>query len=119
MTFIHAYASIFIKKDFFIIGGDTHLQGSNGNVKTIARLDPANWTWHEAGQLNHARQGHGVIWLDNKLVVVGGFTPVIESCHLENNQFICVDNDQVSETSFDNYNYYPLLFVVKENLKNC
>ena len=107
---ISRFASVFINGNFFIIGGVADRDLSN----TIARLD-ATWSWSRAGRLNTARRGHGAIWVNSKLVVVGGDgTYKTEFCDLKNNEFTCMETDSTLE-GYD----YPLLFAVTDDYGNC
>ena len=107
---IQGYASVFINGNFFIVGGRADGAASN----TIARLDSA-WSWSRAGRLNTARRGHGAIWVNSKLVVVGGDgTYKTEFCDLKNNEFTCMETDSTLE-GYD----YPLLFAVTDDYGNC
>ena len=118
-SFIYGYASVFINGNFFIIGGwTTPWAGHWGeNSNTIARLDAATWSWSKAGQLNTSRRGHGAIWINSKLVVVGGYalTKQTEFCDLANDEFTCTYQQSILE----DYAYYPMLFAVSDNYRNC
>ena len=106
------YASVFINASFFIIGGHADRADSN----TIARLDTTTWSWSRAGSLNTGRRAHGVIWANSRLVVVGGYgTFSTEFCNLENDEFVCTDQ----QLKLKNFNWYPLLFAVTDDNKNC
>ena len=110
--FVAHYASVFINGNFFIIGG--WADGSYSS--TIARLDAATWSWSRAGRLNTARDNHGAIWINSKLVVVGGWgTYPTEFCQWENEEFTCTDQ----KSTLKDYAYYPLLFAVSDDYKNC
>ena len=113
--YIEGYASVFINGNFFIIGG-FFISGEPSN--TIARLDSATWSWSRAGQLNTARGGHGAIWVNSKLVVVGGWnTKQTEFCVWGNEEFTCTSKE--STLTLKNYSYYPLLFAVTDDYGNC
>ena len=110
--YISGYASVFINGNFFIIGGWANAARSN----TIARLDSATWSWSRAGRLKTARDDHGAIWVNSKLVVVGGWeTKPTEFCVWENEEFICT----FQESTLKNYVYYPLLSAVTDDYGNC
>ena len=112
------YASVFLNGNFYIVGGRIDFKWST----KIARLDTANWSWSQAGELNQARYEHRAIWVNSKLVVVGGKwgTKPIEFCKLENDEalgkkFTCtVQNSTMPQDS-----KYPLLFAVSDDYKNC
>ena len=111
-VYIRRYASVFINGNFFIIGGFADWSDSN----TIARLDAATWLWSEAGRLNTARSNHGVIWVNSKLVVVGGAgTRPTEFCQWDNEEFSCTGQKSI----LVDYQWYPLLFAVSDDYKNC
>ena len=110
---LNFYASVFIKGNFLIVGG--RVDGAESN--TIARLD-ATWAWSKAGRLNTARLGHGAIWVNSKLVVVGGEDKYLlrtEYCDLVNDEYICTDQD----SSLPDYSSFPLLFAVTDDYGNC
>ena len=112
------FASVFISGNFFIIGGiaDTTASSIADYSSTIARLDSTTWSWSPAGRLNTARHDHGAIWINSKLVVVGGWkTNPTEFCDLENNEFTCTE--QKSTLYF--YAKSPPLFAVTDDYKNC
>ena len=110
---IWGFASVFINGNFFIIGG--YADGLDDS-STIARLDAATWLWSQAGRLNTGRVGHGAIWVNSKLVVVGGWgTKPTEFCQWDNEEFTCTDQNSALKT----YAYYPLLFAVSDDYKNC
>ena len=48
------------------------LNYSQERQSTIARFDPIENSWTKLGNLNVARQAHGVIQIDNEFIVVGG-----------------------------------------------
>ena len=114
-SYIYGYASIFIKGNFFIIGGKADGTGTNSN--TIARLNTATWSWSRAGRLNTARRGHGAIWSKSKLIIVGGDydTYTTEFCTLKDNKFTCTD----LKSTLKGYGFHPLLFMVSDDYKQC
>ena len=65
---IYKYASIFLQKSFYIIGGMVKSEATS----TIARLNTDSWKWSSAGNLNKARFDHGAIFQGTKLIVIGG-----------------------------------------------
>ena len=115
--YIYSYASIYIKRDFFIVGG--FIDGSKSN--TVGRLDAVTWSWSIAGRLNTARIHHGVIWLNSKLIVVGGesngypyeLKHTTEFCRLEN--FACTVQDSILSSN----DHDLLLFAVRDDYRNC
>ena len=110
--YIWGYASVFINGNFFIIGGDA----DRGQSSTIGRLDSATWSWSRAGQFNTARDYFRAIWVNSKLVVVGGRHPKpTEFCELENDEYTCTEQWSRLEYYYD----YPLLFAVNDDYKNC
>ena len=106
------HVSVFINGNFFIIGGWTR----QDFLKTIARLDATTWAWSRAGRLNNARDDHGAIWVNLKLVVVGSGRDArpTEFCDLDNDEFICTDQESI----LDDY-YGTLLFAVTDDYKYC
>ena len=89
-------------------------------MNTIARLDAVNWSWSEAGEINTARHYHRAIWVDSKLIIVGGQRKDLdlmptEFCNFENNEFTC--SEQMS--TLDDYVAFPMLFAVSDDYRNC
>ena len=63
-----------------------------GARSTIARLDLATSSWTKLGNLETARNGHGVIFDDDVFLVIGGWsfdrkTLRSEKCTLSGNEF--------------------------------
>ena len=112
--YIEGFDSVSINGNYFIIGGQ--VDGAYSN--TIARLDTATWSWSRAGQLKTARVSHVAIWVNSKLVVVGGvdskYSLRTEYCDLVNDEFICTEQ----ESALVDYSY-PLLFAVTDDYGNC
>lgn len=106
------YASVVIDQQFFIIGG-----AADGNESTmIASLDPITWSWSNVGRLRTARDGHEALWLNSKLIVVGGqYTKPVEFCELENDRFFCTSQ----ALTLKDFDYYPLLFAVSDDYNRC
>ena len=114
---IYSYASIFVQRGFFIIGG--FIDGTTS--RTVARLDATIWSWSRAGRLNSARSSHGAIWLNSKLIVVGGesngypyeLKHTTEFCRLEN--FACTVQDSILSSN----DHDLLIFAVRDDYRNC
>ena len=113
---ISQFASVFIDNSFFVIGGRNYKNYVGFNSGTIGRLDSHTWEWSLAGKLVTPRYGHNAIFVDSKLVVVGGHgLASTEVCELQNNLFSC--NKQAQ--SISDYASYPLLFAVSDGFTNC
>ena len=126
---IWGFASVFINGNFYIVGGNDWVAGD-----IIASLSAETWSWSPVGRLRAARAYHGAIWLNSKLIVVGGaggsgwsedgFTAICwpidqrtrrtEICEWKNGRLRCVEQN----AALVDYKYYPLLFAVP-NKKNC
>ena len=120
---ISQFASVFIDKSFFVIGGRNY-KNSVGlvpysvgfNSDTIGRLDSITWKWSLAGKLVTRRYGHNAIFVDSKLVVVGGHGLLsTEVCELQDDIFSC--NKQAE--NYRDYASYPLLFAVSDDFIDC
>ena len=110
--FICGYAPVFTNGVFYIVGGYVDERNSN----TIARLDAITWSWSSVGRLQTSRNGHGAIWLNLNLIVVGGWEIMpTEFCKFENNEFTCTEQ----KSNLHDYGYFPLLFTVSDDYKNC
>ena len=55
--------------------------------KTIARLDLATSCWTKIGELNTAREGHGVIYNGEVFLIVGVYDKT-EKCTLSGNELL-------------------------------
>jgi len=105
-TYTVYHASIIYVDAFYVIGGwDRHGQGE---LKAIGRLDINN-NWSLAGNLNTARDGHGAIYLDGSILVVGGSGHrQSEKCYLNQGTVSCTSQ----KPSLAEYHGYPELFLV-------
>ena len=66
--------------------------------------------------MNSARQGHGVILVGEKIIVVGGQGTIKnEECMFKNGKFSCTEVN----ADFYNYDFYPMMYLVDDNYKNC
>ena len=103
-----SYAAIFYGGNFYYFGGY--------DLTSILRLSAASWTWSIVGQLNASRNGHGVILVDNKFMVIGGsdIRPT-EACLLRNGRFNCEEKRSSLLKDFNT----PILFLVDDNYQDC
>ena len=90
------------------------IPNNSGVQSTIARFDPIWNSWTKLGNLQVARDGHGVIQVDNEFIVVGGrisnFNAVpTESCKLNGQSITCTTT--VPELS--KFSYYPELMIIR------
>ena len=68
------------------------------------------------GTLNHARMSHGVILVEYRFWVIGGWGKLkTESCIIVNDRFTCYDQ----QSELDNYKFYPILFAVPNDFIDC
>ena len=82
----------------------------------IGRLDSTSWTWSLAGKLETSRYGHSAIFVDSKLVVVGGSgSRATEFCEVHKGHFIC----EKQPSLLKDYASYPLLFPVSDDYIDC
>ena len=103
---------------FYYFGG---VDGYN-RFTQIQRLDSATWTWSIVGNLNQARDGHGVALVQrNTFMVVGGLsspsqtTKPNEVCTLDNGEMTCEEKT----TTLNGYVHYPAVFPVNDNYGTC
>ena len=110
------YAVVFDTENFYYFGGYDSSGVNSGVISSILRLSAASWTWSNVGNLNSARDGHGVILVENTFMVIGGSsTKPNEACQLNNGQFTC----ESKTSSLNDYYFYPLLFLVSDDYKLC
>ena len=110
---LSSYAVIFNAGNFYYFGGY-----DEADLNSILRLNAARWKWAFVGKLKSARNGHGVILIDDTFMIIGGqgnFSN--EACFLEfNGKFTC--EEKVS--SLDDYYFTPLMVLVNDDYKdNC
>ena len=80
-------------------------------LKAIGRLDSNN-NWSLAGNLNTARNGHGAIYLDGSIMIIGGSrTKQSEKCDLNQGTVSCTSQ----EPSLNYYYSYPELYLVSND----
>ena len=89
------------------------LNYSKDPQSTIARFDPIENIWTKLGDLNVAREGHGVIQVNNEFIVVGGSRrnrkdEPTESCKLKQQTMICT----IREPQLSKFSFYPELMPV-------
>ena len=103
------YAPIIYVDEFYVLGGWDN--GGQGALEAIGRLDSNN-NWSLAGNLNSARNGHGAIYLDSSILVVGGNGNLqSEKCDLDQGTVSCTSQ----EPSLNYYSYYPELHLVSND----
>ena len=74
----------------------------------IGRLSSSN-EWSKAGELNNGRFGHGAIFVDGFLMVIGGDDNYsTEKCEIKNEAITC----ESQNPSLSWYSLYPELFLV-------
>ena len=115
------YAVIFDAGNFYYFGG----YDGSGISSSILRLNAASWTWSFVGTLNSPRVNHGVILVENTIMVIGGTDYTlyyklnsrlpIEVCLLNNGQLNC---EEKTSSLTDNF-HTPLLFVVSNSFGLC
>ena len=90
---------------------------SKSRESAIARFDPIQNSWSKLGNLNVARSSHGVIQVNNEIIVVGGTSGCLgcgfvdvptESCKLNGQSMKCVTR----EPELWNFAYFPELMLV-------
>ena len=86
---------------------------SGKEQSTIARFDPIQNSWTKLGNLEVARNGHGVIQIGNEFIVVGGTRKSdkdepTESCKLNGQSMTCATR----EPSLSKFTYYPELMLI-------
>ena len=88
---------------------DQYIGGSQSNrLKVIGRLSSSN-EWSRAGSLNTERYGHGAIFVDGFLMVIGGTSNFsTEKCSIINEAITCESQNPI----LSDYAYYPELFLV-------
>ena len=108
------YAVIFHGRSLYYFGGTDE---NHNDLNSILRLDSGSWTWSNVGQINSARNGHEVILVGEKVMVVGGAgTKNNEACLLMvNGHFNCTE----LSSNLTDYALYPILFAVAENYESC
>ena len=81
---------------------------------TIARFDPIVNSLTKLGNLNVAREGHGVIQFENEFIVVGGDRDggedePTESCKLNQQSMNCTTR----EPQLSKFAFYPELMLIR------
>ena len=111
-----------MEENFYTIGGQVGGPSYEPlTIPTIARLNTVNWSWSIAGILKKARAGHAAIWINSRLIVVGGvdnnpFDEMpSEACELKHGRFTCT----VQYAYMMGYIDYPLLFAVGSDKIKC
>ena len=90
------------------------MQNYSGEFQTtIARFDPVQNSWTKLGNLNVARERHGVIQIDDKFIVIGGWTDdggdvPTESCQLNEQTMKCATR----KPQLSKFSLYPELILV-------
>lgn len=97
---------VFHSNAFYVVGG---LINEYTASSIIGRLDALTLTWTKAGELIHAREGHGAIYNGEKLIVAGGERYFkSESCDVVNGLVTCTEQ----EPTLYYYWAYPEMFLV-------
>ena len=106
------YAVLYAAGDFYYFGGN-----ADNNFRSILCLNSTTWTWSTIGHLNKAREGHGVILIEQTFMIIGGEgNYTTEACLLKNGNFTCEETD----STLTNYYRTPLLFPVNDKYTdNC
>ena len=116
---ICSYSILTVEKKFILFGGHSKFSKdlSGGYQSTIARFDPMENSWTRLGDLNVAREAHGVIQVENEFIVVGGtrkwrpngddYEPT-ESCKLKRESMIC----KTREPKLSRFTHYPELMLI-------
>ena len=108
---ITAYATIFHAGYHYYFGGYTA-----SRIRSIIRLEEKSWTWSNYGEMNTARQGHGVILFDDRFLVIGGYyTKKNEVCQFDADKLTCTE----FASSLSNYENTPSLFIVDIDSEPC
>ena len=82
-----------------------------GALKAIGRLDSNN-NWSLAGNLNTGRRGHGAIYLDSSILIIGGYGNLqSEKCDLDQGVVSCSSQ----EPYLNSYTHYPELYLVSND----
>ena len=109
---ISAYAVTFYAGHHYYFGGSSGSQ----IIKSIFALEEKTWTWSKLGKMKSRRFGHGVILVEEKFVVIGGFEEMKnEACVLKKGEFSCKE----FTTSLNDYAFWPILYLLDENQKSC
>ena len=100
-------------KEYELKYGITTSTSKAGLKSTIARFDPfekkLDKEWKKLGDLNVAREGHGVIQVDNEFIVVGGTSiKVTESCKLNGESITCTTRTP----TLWSFQFYPELILL-------
>ena len=78
-------------------------------LSIIARFDPIENSWTRFGNLQVARNGHGVIQVGNEFIVVGGTSvKVTESCKLNGESITCTTRTP----TLWSFQFYPELILL-------
>ena len=110
---IYGYAAIFHSGYHYYFGGS---KGGSDELNSILALQEKTWTWSSFGKMKTSREGHGVIFVGDRFMLIGGYgTKKNEACFLKNDQFSC---KQVA-SSLKDYVYYPILYLVDGTYKSC
>ena len=101
------FAPIVYIDAFYVLGGYDH-QGQK-DLNAIGRLDNNN-RWSRAGNLTAARRGHGAIFVDGFLLVIGGNgnNCQTEKCAIKDGTVSC----ESQHPNLSGYGFYPELFLV-------
>ena len=99
---------LFLRSTFYVFGGYTDKE-----VSTIATFNPKSEKWTKLGDLETARNAHGVIAFQDYLLVLGGNNhKMTEKCTLSENAIYCNSTDQKLYA----FAHYPLLTMVDSDI---
>ena len=105
---------------FILFGGlyeneraPTGLTSSN----TIAKFNTVSNEWTKLGSFQHKRHGFGVLEVDTKYLVMGGYEDKrTETCELKNETIECTSR----EPTLNQFRYYPAMMLVPSDYAdNC
>ena len=100
------YAMVFHRGGYIIFGG---YFGGKGRTSTIARFDESTREWSKLGSLLTPRSEHGVIYMAQSFLVIGGkrnkndfdnFELRTEKCDIENDSLTCRYHSSTLENFF-------------------
>ena len=115
-NFVHRAAVIHHQKAYLYFGGYTN---NTEFDRTIAQLDGRTFQWSIIGQLNQGRNGHNVVQLQDKFLVIGGYnydlgSVMAEKCVYSKGNMKCT----VQQPSLYYYTDFPELLAVPETYCN-
>ena len=117
---INSFEIIAHSDSFILFGGfhvDEQISTDFHETGTIAQFNPGSNEWTKLGELQTGRHGFGVIEVDTKYLVMGGFgEKSTEICELKNETIECTSR----EPTLNQFRYYPAMMMVASNYAdNC